>query len=253
MKPILVYSIHHTGTWFAIDFIKAAFHKDQIETMMWGEVYSKEHRLQLSNLPEISSTDRYGKCILYAHKNNTNTKGITHSLTVGEPNIPVIIPMRDPLLSLCTKIWRRVGGLEAYLKETNTKRFEFTKQHIDKFKEVLVIPKSNRFLLPIDVTAKRNKLYNELYEYCNLEKTRASNQFRKQWKPVNNTTRTWFKQWKKLGKTDNKTSRNIKKEILAGYTKTVKGILGIEFNFMTQQNDLKEYLKELGYSNLTWW
>ncbi len=251
MKSILVYSIHHTGTWFTIDFLASIYPEDRVKKRAFGEFYSEPHRRTLHNLPTLDIPD-HDMCVMQAHRRGSGAT-MSKSLKQHKPCIPVVIPMRDPLLSLCTRIWRRPKGFEEYLKLSKKSRQQYTLDHMAKFSDILKIPEENRFLFPIDIQELRPSLYSGLFDYCGLTKTQDSDKYFESWAPVNVTTKEWFQEWKNKGRVANKVSDIIKQSILAGSSEVVKDILDVEFNFIYKMDGFKKRLANIGYSDLVWW
>jgi len=296
MKRVFVWTIQHTGTFFAGYIISLGFPKDR-RVYPFGSL--AERHQKLGHLPTNSApirdfsdycptndkkitaewfdkyvvslvTDHYSAIkdelysnidlenidlfIAHEHHHRPGTQ-LLESLKKHKPdNVSFIIPMRDPLLSLHTKLWREY---EVYKHpETATPKFreELATRWIKLYHDFLQLPKENIFLFPIDTPdlcneKSRIKLCENAYKFCNISFGDTPKNAAIKWKLRNSTLVAAIDR--------NETSAPVWTEFKEAYKTRnigyVKDRLGIEFSILQKSESLKKLLEQVGYRDLLWW
>lgn len=281
MKKILILSIQHTGTFFASKTLAAAYPDTHLRI---GSLYEKHNKMghpqhvregaiELSDfypssneVPEdyIDKTvvsvcpdkDLDGKDIVIGHEHfHKSGSWILNALKRAPAKCPIVIPVRDPILSLHSKIWREV---EQHNNASGIKE-KSRKNRLDKwiamYKDVLSIPKGHAFHLPIDATQSKTEesriqLIKDMYEYCELPFGENALQAAKEWNPTNRTHKLITNE---KGKTPAPRWENFKEKYIKGDINHTRAIMGLEFDILNQEKELIELMKQVGYKDVIWW
>lgn len=277
----LVLSIQHTGTFFASKTLAASFPQSHFRI---GSLYEKHKKMghtkyvekgaiELSDfyppvdevpedfnekmvLPVCSKNDLEGKDIVIGHEHfHKPGSWILKALKEAPARCPIVIPVRDPLLSLHSKIWREIeqhnnkDGIKEKHRRNRLKRW------IALYKDILSIPKGHVFHLPVDAVQSqteesRIKIIKDMYEYCGLPFGYAALEQAKGWKPTNRT-------YNVIKKDKNKTPaacwEDFKEKYLKGDINHTKAIMGLEFEGLREDKELIELMKKVGYEDVLWW
>lgn len=266
----IVYSAKHTGTWFAAKILASCLrgcgrsdewvkdvHGVTIEELAFGKrVTSKYIRKVVDEvLRQRGSFSLAEKRLtLQAHHEQKETN-LYISLKKMKPEVPVIVPVRNPLLSLNTLLWRQSQDtpLQEIPKE---ERVQIAKNHARNIVDLLDLPSKNVFFFPIDTPdllnrENRIKQCVQAAKHCRLKPTEGLYKFAEQWSPVNATLKKGDK-----SKTDVLFAK-IKREINNHNLDCVKRVLGPEFSVFQDSfaphTKGRKMLKKLGYKNLGWW
>ena len=282
MKKIFIFSIQHTGTFFASAMISAAFKKEY--QLRIGSLYSKHIKLghtrftntspiELSDftrpykrinekwfneaiLSVCSEEDLLNKKIIVGHEHHHKANSwLIKSLAKNPAKIPIIIPMRDPLLSLHSKLWREDEQHHNPNELNNASRKSRLNKWIIRYKEVLSLPKGNVFLLPIDAEQSKSEeerllLIEEMYDYCDVNFNERAKAAALKWSPENRT-RTLIQNLQESGPKPK--WENFKKKYLEGDIDHTREFMSLEFDQLKQEQELKDLMKKAGYKDVLWW
>lgn len=257
-KRILFYSVGHTGTHFLNDLIETCTTQDKIvhtESYILKNIgVNEREKLPVEKFIKTSYSlipkDKLKDTELITIWSHIYEPGSTllKSIINNKPSIPVVSPMRDPLLRLNTNMfWNN-----KYNVNTES-RLKYIRNTVKMFIELLSIPDEHRFLFPVDVENLkdgRERHYKEIFEFCGLTPTQMTEDFYKKWKPAHET-KTHPQNPKSSKKRqifeDNKVA------ILNKDIDTLMKTMNPEITYLRQQEDLKNKLEQYGYKNLVWW
>lgn len=264
-----LYSAMHTGTWFLIDLLQSAYSTRELgaaELMKRsgkeapGELDFKEDEpvgkrwVDENVRPYITFREKKIKnIILHFHRfvdpnKDYGLSPMLESLYKIKPEVPVLIPMRDPLLANITRL-ERVQGLFSYSKE---EREELAKVTSTACSQLIGIPEDHRFVFPIDIKlseAEKRDLCLSAIKHAGLRKTTRTDMYIKQWKPVNVSAEVAKdRDWGDISKYE-----EAKRLIKANDIVSAKEIIGPEIEVFSQNEELKKRLEALGYKDLAWW
>lgn len=264
-KYTFVYSVQHTGTWFLIRMLRSACPRNK--SKQCGDQWFRRHTDRDINVDNLYLADapldhsfflKYGE--RYIDKNISNIEllimhgrhnrpggNFMESLTKYKPSIPILIPMRDPLLAINSKLWREYKSWEEVLKwEKPEDRIARAKQFATCIEQMLSIPRDHAFVLPVDLkyTKDQRMLIGEkVCETCGIEFNEGIQEYVKNWGAENPTANRdgMSKEFK------------IVKQAYAEKDKeTLSRYLDIEMNYLSSRSSLKQKLREIGYKERTW-
>ena len=281
MKRILVLSIQHTGTFFASKTLAAAYPNSHLRI---GSIYEKHRNMghdryvqdgaiELSDfyppnkkvpedyaekmiIPVCPEGDLEGKDVVIGHEHfHKPGSWILNALKEAPSGCPIVIPVRDPLLSLHSKIWREVeqhNNVAGIKEKPRKKRLE---RWIEMYKDILSIPKGHVFHLPIDASHTQTEetqiqLIKDMYEYCDLPFNDSALQAAKDWNPTNRTDKLITDE---KGKIPAPRWENFKERYSERDLDHTRAIMGLEFNRLHKEKKLIELMKKIGYKNVLWW
>lgn len=290
MYRCLIWSIQHTGTFFCsfliassvprenqlhfgslyqrhidmghkrhdisapFDFSDYAPVRDKI-TVEWFDQYitSLRHGPKPEQDADLSAVDLEKIDILVAHDHHHKVGSqLIENVRRNKPEVPFIVPMRDPLLSLHSKMWREA---EIYDKpDKDSKRMQRAMRCVDLYVDLLSVPDGHLFYLPMDTDRTNTEegkiqLAREAHEFAGIEFTDRARKFACKWKAKNTTK----KLVKNKGREPDARWGELKKNYLAGNIDPVKKAMKIEFEYLHEQDELKELLQKVGYKELPWW
>jgi len=282
MKKIFVLSIQHTGTYFASSTIASAFGKSR--QLRIGSLYEKHRKLghkrfigtkpiELSDYTKPSETvddtwfdqavtsvckpeELADKKIIVGHEHHHKAGSwLINALTDFPAAVPIIVPMRDPLLSLHSKLWREDEQHHNPNEMDNKARLKRLESWIVRYKELLSIPEGHVFMLPIDgeqskTEEGRIQLIQDMYEYCDVPFNEKAKKAALEWKPENRT-------FDLINKIKNNSAKpkweNFKKRYDEGDIDHTRAFMSLEFDRLNKEEELKELMKRAGYKNVLWW
>jgi hypothetical protein len=280
MKKIVVLSVQHTGTFFASATLAAAYPNSHLRI---GSLYEKHNNLghtryvqsgpiELSDFVNPSDivnetffdqavtsvcvpSDLADKDIVIGHEHYHKADSwLLKALKNAPAGTPIVTPLRDPILSLHSKIWREIEqhNNAAGLKEKA--RLNRLNKWIKLYYDIFSIPEGHIFKLPIDAEhsktqAGRIKLIEDMYGYCNLPFNESAALAAKNWKPANSTHRLI----ENSDKTPKPRWEAFKARYYNGDVEHTKKIMGLEFERLNQEDDLKKLMEKAGYRNVLWW
>ena len=282
MKKVFVLSIQHTGTYFASATIAAGFEKKY--QLRIGIIYERHRKLghkrlntvnpiELSDFIEPSNTvdkswfdqavttvctpqELAGKKIIVGHEHHHKEQSwLIRALTNAPAQTPIIVPMRDPLLSLHSKLWREDEQHNNPNETDDKARAKRLEGWIIRYKELLSIPKGNVFILPIDAEQSKTEddrltLIEDMYSYCNVPFNERAKQVALAWQPDNKTADLI----RRVKKADPKPKwENFKTKYEERNIAHTKMFMSLEFNRLNQEDELKELMKKAGYKDVLWW
>jgi len=281
MKSILILSIQHTGTFFASKTLAAAYPDSHLRigslyekhNTMGHERYVQEGAIELSDfhpkvdvvpgdfnenmiIPVCPKNDLVDKDVVIGHEHfHKAGSWILKALQRAPAGCPIVIPVRDPLLSLHSKIWREVeqhnniSGLKEKPRKSRLIKW------MELYKDMLSIPSEHVFHLPIDAVQSQSedtriKLIQDMYKYCDIPFNSSAVRAAKEWNPTNRT-------YKLISNEKQKTPaprwENFKEKYLQGDLAHTKAIMDLEFNALHEDKQLIDLMKKIGYQNVLWW
>jgi hypothetical protein len=187
------------------------------------------------------------------HRTNSN---LYRAIKKNKPEIPVVVPMRDPLLSINTRIWRETGAFGILTRENKWTREHRAKDQVDSLTRLLDLPKTHVHMVPVDIfrTDKQKiKVYKDVIGGCNLTPLDTVEEEAAAWEPVNPTANGTYAQ-RTRHKVEDSGFIELKEDILSKNMEAVQRRIGIEVE--VTRKALKPYipkLKALGYKDLPWW
>lgn len=282
MHKIFVWSIQHTGTFFASHTISAAYPgKRQLRI---GSIYERHKNLGHKRFTEtgpielsdfVEPTDKVkedwfdqaittvctpeelaGKRIIVGHEHHHKANSwMIQSVTKFRPGLPIIVPMRDPILSLHSKLWR--AKEQHHNEDWNKKGTRETrlKDWIRRYIEFLSVPEGHIFILPIDAEqskeeSSRVKIIKELYSHCGVPFNDLALEAILKWAPENRTHEL-------ITKTQDEAPsprwERFKERYLAGDIEHTKKLMRFEFEELHKRDDLKRLMEKIGYKDVLWW
>jgi len=269
----IVYSALHTGTWFAVDLLtevskeeadcredKWIQHSDQttIEEMSFPDgVTNKwiDNLLYQKDLQNDGLLPHIELLVLQAHQRKDSN--LYQSLLTTKPEIPVIVPFRDPLLSINTRAWRECGSIENFLAQPIEDRKTRVRDQLASIIRLLRLPPEHIYILPIDLVRTENNRINtfkDVIKYAKLTSNERLVEQAKAWKPKNQTQNGVFVQQAFHKKIKDKGFLRIKEAILTNDIESILDCFGEEIQLThTMLAYFIPQLKELGYKNLCWW
>ena len=219
----LVLSIQHTGTWFAIEFLRQHSHAGpfhELNKMIGGPLTEKSVVHAHIAGPEFAS----GQSRALGRKDGTNAIPTYPAYEILIETDRVIMPVRDPMLSLLTRHGRHPLLAHTFIVDAFTR---VAKKH----EGVLFLPvdcePDRRKALLYDVLTKANLAWDDPYIEI----------WSRDWKPQNVSPDTAEKQWYRDGVWD-KLYPVLKEEIDL---------------LLENKHVLIPFLQELGYKELPWW
>jgi hypothetical protein len=202
---------------------------------------------------DLSNVDFNKIKILVAHDHHHKVGSqLIEGVRRNKPKVPFIVPMRDPLLSLHSKMWREVEIYNSADKDS--KRLQRAEHCVDKYIDLLSVPEGHLFYIPIDTSHTdteegRIQLAKEAHQFAGIEFTDRAREFACRWKAKNTTQ----KLVKGKDKEPHPRWEGLKKRYLAGDIEFVKKEMEIEFDYLRKQDKLKKLLQKIGYKELPWW
>ena len=277
---LIVYSAFHTGTWFVINLLTSCFDKEvkpvikdtefYIESNLvagrsdsWikeftgkrGEELLIDHKLDERWILRLFSAippTKYNcfKCIvLQLHHLHGNDKHFFNSLCKYKPNLPIAIPVRDPLLSINSLCWRTFTNLKT-MENNQEYRRKATKLHILSYVDLYTkIPEDYVKYFPIDIPKLKDPNYRikqvkDLVAYYKLQPSKQTIEIAKRWTPSNTSVK--FTRVKSEFAT---LKEYIIRRVNVEY---VKKVYSFEISLLNQFPELKERLFKLGYKEFIW-
>lgn len=281
MKKILVLSIQHTGTFFVSKTLAAAYPESHLRI---GSLYAKHREMKHKryiNEGAIELSDFYppkeevpknyidktvlsvcpkgsldNKDIVIGHEHfHKPDSWILNALKQNPAKCPIVIPVRDPILSLHSKIWREIEQHNNPKGKKEKSRKHRLNKWVKLYKDILSIPKNNVFHLPIDAfhtetEETRVQLIKDMYDYCDLPFNKSAQTAAEEWKPTN-TTYNLIK--KEILKTPSPKWENFKVKYLERNIEHTKAIMDIEFEQLHKEHELIDLMKKIGYKDVLWW
>jgi hypothetical protein len=266
MKLAIVYSALHTGTKFTYNTLtncstgNTIYKKDcwfgnkdyvsNLETLV-GEEGPTRYKIN-KILEEQERLDNVDCLIMQVHQRRHGN--LYSSLLKNKSEIPIVVPIRDPLLSINTRLWRETGTMSKLLSDTEETRIARTKDQLDSI--IRLIQLDNVFFFPIDIVrteGERLAIVNKMLSYCGLTLNDKAKQIAKDWTPINPTVGGNFAQ-QKLYTIEEKEYVELKEAILNKDLDTVEKFISIEFKLLKQMlSPYKDRYTQLGYKDLLWY
>lgn len=294
MKKVFVWTIQHTGTFFASGMLTAGTSKDRFIrgfgslearhaqlghkrytvgtpndfadycptggnglTEEWFDQYildlvGYDHPPAESGLGKLS-LDNIDLFVAHEHHHRVGTHLLDSMLHHKPVGMYVVLPMRDPLLSLHSKRWRESEVYKSGKKSWRW-RENLTRRWMQLYEDFLTIPNDHAFILPIDSVASqkeasRLKLVGDLYDFCGLDFNAKAQKATKRWKPKNSTHKLVTN---KYGHSDQRW-QIFKNEYAVGNLRHVRKVMDVEIDLLKQNKKLINLLKDVGYKDLLWW
>lgn len=261
-KCIIVYSALHTGTWFTIKILteinlkKASYLvSDRWFKETLGETFENlnfKYELSQKSINKIlKKQEQKGRFlesyidyfVIQAHQRyNSNLYNLLTQYK--QPEIPIIVPFRDPLLSLNTRISREAQTINNLHNENLQFRKDRAKNQAENIIRIIRLNQNNILFFPIDLDytqVQKEKAISKLSAYTNIPiEKKDIIEHAKKWEPVNKT------------KTKDDIFTIIKNDIIDNKYDLVKKYYQPEFEqFKIMLFGYKNKLAKLGY-NLKW-
>lgn len=264
-KIAIVYSIMHTGTWFTCLMIEKTNLKCLSRSDSWlSEGYNKtienikcdvqcSYKFWSSRVRPLRQDGwKLGDVdllILQAHHDNMSN--LYQTILKRKPEIPIVIPMRDPLLSLHSKNWR--AEEYHYNEVTPKQRTKRCNKWIQLYKNILNLPKNNVFILPIDIEQTKEEKIDTIKRMANhigIEFTEEMEEAAIRWGIVNDTEKLIrnTREREPAPKWENFKERYKERDI-----EHTKHFMDIEFDILRNDKELQRMLYNIGYRDLLWW
>jgi len=271
MDIVIVYSAMHTGTWFLIraleagklDFFDGVSDADLNRLGRPGRLENIKaedgitHDWLEEHVLKYFTEEEKDMPIIIPNMHHFDPGcEVLSALQSTKPEIPVAIPMRDPLLTLHSGLWRTFKHPKELAEQRcPAERLGTVSMHVNVLTDLLSLPIENAFLFPIDIADLSNEEYRikqcqDLYSFCNLEWLEASERFAVNWMPENKSKESAPVA---RGNHDNQAFSELKQAILDGDIPLIREYMQIEFDFLTAQDNLHYLLERLGYRDLIWW
>jgi hypothetical protein len=294
VKKVLVWSIQHTSTFFAIHAITSGF-KEGEHVSRFGSLYQRHIDLGHErffkhgqyDLSDWCPTDELGvseewfdKYILslakvktappkeedkhkvdwskvkvftshdHHHKANTHLIKAIHS---EKPGFSIVVPMRDPMLSLHSKIWREIEIHNNNAGSSSKQRLHRVSAWVTRYKELLRIPNKHRFILSVDNEQSKTingrvKVIKKLHNFIGIPFNDRVKQFAEGW-GIANSTQQLVKRKKKH---DSNKWVNFKRQYIDGNINVIVNEMELEFDYLNKDEELKQLMKQFGYKELPW-
>lgn len=284
MKKAIVYSALHTGTWFTCNILTEAtkehadYRSDRwvnkgaaiatekdpenpdqdnvIEkAMKSGNIREFDSLLIKQKAKGLTIKDEIEAFILQAH--NRSNSPFYNYIDKFKPEISVVIPFRDPFLSINTRIWRELGSMELLQEEHMENRTNRVRDQIASIIRLLSIKDKHVLKYAMDIHRTEDQkinIINKIINYAGFTPDPiAVKDIAEKWEPVNTTINGMFAQ---------KTTKLFKKDdfiltknaIIDGNIKLIEKFMLPELELTrTMLANFRPILEELGYTNLHWW
>lgn len=229
--PLCVFSVQHTGTWFALEFLltlKNSFGHHRDHVFQWHRLQNGEQRLPFNALEGR-------KPVIVSHLNGGGSPGDEHAKKQFTVDLarnlveywPTVVPLRDPLLSLITRQIRHPDRDHSYI--------------IDAFCELWKL-NGNVHWLPVDLGEKPLGRKDRLVKITAKILggwTRASEEFLNQWlAPAYNVTPQ---------------EHPLKLAYRAGDFGEIHAAIPEEFDLLLERREaIQKLMEPMGY-DLPWW
>lgn len=282
MHKVFILSIQHTGTYFASFMTSSGFNKE--EKLRIGSLYEAHRKLkhkqyitttpiELSDFVKPTPTikkDWFDRAILsvcteeqlkdkkivVGHEHHHKAGSwLIKALAKAPSETSIVIPMRDPILSLHSKIWREIEQHHNAAGIKEKARKNRLDSWIVRYKEILSLPKGHVFILPIDAEQSKTeesrlKIIKELHDYCNINFNQKAQEAAKQWLPDNRTFNLVSRTQKVIPdpKWEQFKVRYAERDI-----KHTRAVMGLEFERLHRDEELKRLMENIGYKDVLWW
>lgn len=276
-KLCAIYSVQHTGTWFTYSALSSiAYEKVYVRhdptldkwnlkdlSKKWTRPYFTKYLLGTLDGTIQEVVLPFDIFVVQGHHELGPESPFCKSLreTTAELDIRTIVPVRDPLLSINSLVWRKYGTLEALRQASDEVRTKRARLHMLNFVELLDLPDRNAFKFAIDTKnlasiESRIGALRSLAGFCNMSTDESKlYDFARDWQPVNHTKddRLYWQQ-RIHDKVDDSAFQSIKDAILHRDVATVRKYLGPEFEYLRDQaHFIGDRFTRLGYEDLLWW
>lgn len=277
MHNCLIWSIQHTGTFYASFLIASSVPREN--QLHFGSLYQRHIDMGHRRLVEIHPTDfsdfaptngvitskwfdkyitnlRYGPkpeqdadlsevdlakiqiLVAHDHHHRVGTQ-LIENVRKYKPEVPFIVPMRDPLLALHSKMWRE---REVYNNpDKESKRIQRAERCIGLYLDLLTVPTGHLFYLPIDAEQSKTEegriqLAKKAHKFAGIDFTERAQKFACRWKAKNKTS----KLVRGRGKEPDPAWEELKRLYLAGNVSPIIEKMNIEFEYLHKQEQLKD-------------
>ncbi len=218
-QPIIVCSVQHTGSWFAIDFLRK--HSNVTgKPVLCKQIRDEGHFPVLAGLR---------KTVVHFHINLKEGAEFTYpeTLTNLVNHHGAIVPIRDPLRAIITRNARHPDLNHNYIVDGFLWLARAYKEMPDKF-----------CFIPINLPIDRQRTMREVLEFADLPYEPYVQKYAKQWRaPPYNVSR----------------NTPAKTAYLLGNDWTVSNLLPEPWAYLHEHADeIAPFLRGLGYRDLMW-
>lgn len=269
MSGVFAFTIIHTGGTFLCNFFKENCKNESFEWYGDAHYMNKGRKFGIDNknyqceafnwewlskltFDYIPPSSRYK--LISAHHRNPESS-ICKALCNFDTDVKIVSSIRDPLLPIHTRLWRH-RAVQGYGQDLIHIPFNFRRElaskFISQFKNILKIPSDRIFLYSVDIISEMDigeklRLTGEMMDFCEL--------------PFLNEGKAFIKKWEKLG--DTSKSHHIRQGLLDENFINSKNNLNnldyltknfdIEFQLLNKDEELKDLLRKIGYTDLVWY
>jgi hypothetical protein len=260
LHTTIVYSAYHTGTWFNVNLLGTSKEgKSKLgRSDKWSRKYTGvvlesnkfQTKQELENLLEKAPQKFFSMnlLILQAHHVCGRHSPLLGSLQKNTLKIPIVIPVRDPLLSLNSLLWRKLQTKKKFIKFKRA-RLDLVEKHIKEIKDLVSLKSNAVIFSPIDLNLHNNKQHAyKILKHMKLTPSSKTNSFIEKWQPINTTPYYLSNQKKEY---DN-FFVDMKQTILNKDIKKATKFYQIELEKLNKDKKLIQIYKAFGYKNLLW-
>lgn len=285
MKTILVYTVPHTGTWFTIRLLTstmagqqhASFGDNATQRRRWlqdrdGLVrncietgYSPEEAPALTAswaerdvVPYVEPFMKDGKwLVLQAHRRGMidipfkTWPWLLESIWRHEPEFPVVVPVRDPLLGVLSWFQRHYGW-RAYRYFPAARTQSIVQDYMRSIYDLYLLPHSLQFPVDGPAGARMHHVFR-LLKFCDLPPATKTLGYVRDWKIVNPAERD--DGTIRAGIEDGGPFAIVKRWIRERKDDWVERIIPdlLEGVRLWRKGPIETLMRRLGYRDLIWW
>jgi hypothetical protein len=268
---VVTYSIMHTGTWFVLKLIdtcwwryrRAVFGDIDVIPAIHGE--SLEACLETHGPLDAAWFDRFvvqftpfayradnTRFHVNIHHQYPNAKGFTIR---HRSMIPIVIPVRDPLLAWVSRVQRQTNWVEFQAMPPDQREEEF-KVFLCLWDDLFAIDPKFVCFFRVDWPATPDTLDIRMeqafrfFEWCHLPPPVMALDYVRKWAPVNTALGPSgaIKPW-----ATPKEVQWVKDAAFKQDVATLAKVFHVEWPMLVAKHEWIGPLKCLGYSNLCWW
>ncbi len=262
----ITYSAKHTGTWFTIDVLGTSKEAKNVLGRSGGWIAKYDGGRNYENFPttKIDKTwvqkilknvpDKFFKNLtqlnMQAHHRNSNAffyKAVKNK----NLDLPIAIPIRDPLLAINTFFHREFNSKKDFLN--SSLKGHMLVDNIRYISELCKLPKNNIIYFPIDRPDLKEKQVRikqclSLLKHFELTPTEKTIEIATSWKKSNSSQQYLENQKRKTCQF----FKSMKKNIINKDYEKVDKYYHKAIELLKKDKALKNFYKSLGYKNLMW-
>jgi hypothetical protein len=217
---IFIISAQHTGTWTLIRHVERSPDIDEVGMLT-------------KTKPNVIEGYRAADKLFCFHDHLSTAYRATHMVTPYAVDVPIVVPIRDPLRAVLTRQTRRSDLEHAYIIQAFCAMAEF----INKY-NVMLFPVD----LPVDVEVRLRQL-GKLYKFLGIKAPGALKQHAAEWE-LHNVS--YKKDWKEDKQAFDYLYKARDYEKIKRYVPTSAWVLE------QVQPKLQPFMERIGYEDLMW-